>query len=220
MATSSNNIFKAAKQLATQLNNIPPIRLGDADCTYGLPRESGLESEKNIDAFYVRELLVAAAHTIDPSVALNSSVQNCRIIFRSPYEKFPTHQIHAALDGIHKDLTRTAQRTEHGLHFSLSEGSTYPLDFVLRAALPAPEQFEMHYALPEGEYRDGSGKATSGIVTYEKLIDLLDTAEHEQNHEALTELHQSHCVSAEISHEQAQKLSNRLGLNFDGKAVA
>ncbi len=222
MTTSSTNILNAAKQLATQLNNIPPRRLGENDCTYALPREESSQPENRdatMDAFHTREMLVAAAHVIDPTINLNQSVLNCSLTFHGALAKFPTHRIHAVLDDIQKDLARSALRNEHGIHFAVSKDSAYHLDFVLRAALPSPEPLSLQFLLPAGQFRDGNGNKVSGEVSHEKLLELMDTADREQNHEALTELHQSRCISADISDEQAQKLDARLGLNLAaGKA--
>ncbi len=228
MATTRTNIFEAAKTLSKQLNNIPPQRLGDHDSTYALPRESALEPEQQADAFHVRELLVAAAHRIDPSIEVNSATMNCSLTFRQAYEKFPTHQINAALDEMKSGIARAVQRglkrapyVNDMVSLSVASDIPYPFGFALRAALPMPEPLNLEFMLPEGEFRNGNGETVKrGIVPRTTLIDLIETADREQNHEALHTLHQSVCVGAELTHAQVDKLTERLGIDLAGRGAA
>lgn len=221
MDTSTTSTMQAAKQLAKRMSKLKPAQHGKTGCVFHLPPEdsssrSGNAFTDSAAAFHAREMLVAAAHMLDPSIDLNSSALNSSLTFHASLQSFPSHQVVTQLERIQKDMAQAGIPTFRGINFGIAENAEIPLDYVLRAALPTPERFDLYYQLPEGQFRNHEGNAVNGQVSYETLLELIDIADRNYDHQAVTALHRSRCVGADISHEQAEKLAANLDISFYG----
>lgn len=207
------------------------------------------------------QLLAALVQTMHPQVDLYNSVQwmlpslhsalpiyedgrptpttagkadHGRIHFAAPLERFPAKTLLVRAEEARKTLQSCLTIGNDGsLLFTADPAGKLPVDYLLRAALPATHQLvvpgqsalqtddlNLRYELPEGQFMGYHGPI-SGTVSFEEASDARQFARDHGDYGTDATLAGARFVSARVAPEAAERLMAQLELAspYHGPAV-